>query len=272
EITITAFSPLAEGTQPRQGLISIDAGQVNLSDDASISAESRSTTPASNINIRFADSAQISNSFITTSAVQSDGGGISLAGELFYLDKSQLTTSVAGQGNGGDIAIATRVLVLNDGFIQANTEGVNASGGDILIDTEALISAQGQLIIGGDQLAFQPGINVIQAAAPDGISGDIQVNSPELNVSADMVVIDTALLDLDELAQNPCSSSFESALAEGGRGGLPAMPDDPGVLPSQPNLQLVENPRDDQGPVAAIDLSQLLAFNTHNLWSSDGCR
>ena len=72
---------------------------------------------------------------------------------------------------------------MNSGFVQANTAAANASGGTVSISALNLIPAGNTIFIGGNTpYAFQPGIfgfNVIQAAAPTGISGTIHT-SPTL--------------------------------------------------------------------------------------------
>jgi len=156
--------------------IDIQTNTVTLDNNSTITAQSAGNVPASNIVINATRQMKTNASQITTAANQADGGAISIGGGNVFLENSQITTSVAGKGNGGNITLSPRVLVLNTGFVQANTAGSNASGGDININSEVLISSNNHLQTGGNQqVRFEPnsGLNVIQAAAPDGVSGNI---------------------------------------------------------------------------------------------------
>ena len=143
------------------------------------------------------------------------------------LENSQVTTSVLGQsGNGGDIGVAASVLVMNTGFIQANTAARAASGGNVLIDVASLVPSGNTLMLGSRSAhAFRPGIfgyNVIEAAAPTGLSGNIQVTSPALDLAGALGGLSTAMIDFGALGKDPCRVGAGSSLTPLGRGGLPA--------------------------------------------------
>jgi len=119
--------------------------------------------------------------------------------------------------------------VLDEGFIQANTVAAGATGGDIYINTPVfLMPANQQLKSGGDErLQFLPGggISVIQAAAPDGVSGDITLDVPEVDVAASIIAVEAGFSRLPEIGKNPCamkSGEVPSSLTWQGRGGLPS--------------------------------------------------
>jgi large exoprotein involved in heme utilization and adhesion len=133
-------------------------------------------------------------------------------------------------GNGGNISIAADSLIMNTGFIQANTAATNASGGLVSISTQNLLPSGNTLLLGGSTLqTFDPGIfgfNVIQAAAPTGISGVVQISSPTLDLSASLVGLDTRMMEDDQLARHPCDNTGGSSLISVGRGGLPPSAED----------------------------------------------
>ena len=128
-------------------------------------------------------------------------------------------------GNGGNIAIDADALILNTGFIQANTAADNASGGTVAIATRNLISSGNTLFLGGNTpYTYQPGIagfNVIQAAAPTGVSGAVRTSSPVLDISGSLIGLTTQAIDAGGLGRSPCQVSGGSSLARTGRGGLP---------------------------------------------------
>jgi len=91
-----------------------------------------------------------------------------------------------------------------------------------------LVSNQEQaVIVGGDvHQEFIPdsNINVIQAAAPDGISGDVQLSSPIQDISGSLIKVNTEFNAAQSIAQNPCnikSGKIPSSLYETGNGAAP---------------------------------------------------
>ncbi len=209
--------------------IIIDTIDLQLKQNSGISADAIGETDAAPIEIKVAGNLVVSDSQVTTSAVNGSGGSIEInANNLMQLKRSQLTTSVFGEAgdNGGDIRIDAPVLVLDTGFIQANTEADNASGGDIdLKNVEQLITSGDSREIGGlEPLTFnreQTNFNVIQAASPDGVSGTINITSPELNIVGILTNVDTPDLDTEHIGQDPCASIRENSLRNLGRGGTP---------------------------------------------------
>ncbi len=206
--------------------LEVNADKVKLKSGASINAGSSGNVPASFLDINITDLLILDNSTITTSANEADGGDISISGGSTALYDSKITTSVAGQGDGGDIKLDSDVLVLNGGFIQANTEGIGALGGDITNNSQFLISNRNQLIIGGDiPLMSTPGVNVIQAAAPDGLSGLILTTSPEIDISGSISGLSSDLLDLVSIGDSHCRRSGRtSSLVNLGKGGMKSTP------------------------------------------------
>jgi filamentous hemagglutinin family protein len=214
-------------------LLILDRGAV-------ITAQSWGNVPAAAIEIK-ADSILVcGNSRITTSSTDANGGPITLQGEVIDLRDSLITSSVAGlSGDGGNITIkgagAAKALILEGGFIQANAPA-GARGGDIFIDAKAVIPEGGVLEVGGlERQTFEPGSgrNIIQAAAPGGEQGTIQITSPELDISGSLVNLEARLAETIRLAADPCFSAGNAeanSLAFAGSGGLPAGPDQHAAL------------------------------------------
>lgn len=196
--------------------------------EASVTANSTGNIAASHIELDIANDVHAESSVISTSSVEGNGGDIRIqAGPAILLDRSQITTSVdsLNNGNGGNIRIASRYLVMNTGMIQANTAAPKAVGGDIGIEVTALVPNNNALLVGGSTPytfdAARRGFNSIQAAAPDGISGNIQITSPALDLSGSLAGIQAQILQSDGLGRSPCDTSAGSTLATVGRGGLP---------------------------------------------------
>ncbi len=260
-ITIETEAILAQDRIPlaSPASINIDAQNFTLT-NASITTESVGNVPAGEITLNVRNILNIDPSTISTAANNANGGDISIQANIINLQDSQIITSVTGQGNGGDISLNSNVLVLDSGIIQANTTGTNAIGGDIQINTPSLVTSQNIIQTGGDTpLSAQPGLNLIQAAAADGVSGNINITSPQLNISGDLTDLDIALPDVDQLAKNPCTTvgGRQSRLVSLGHGGLPETPDQAGavVINSERLEQLlpVEHPSDLSVSNAALE-------------------
>jgi filamentous hemagglutinin family protein len=172
---------------------------------------------------------------ITTSSIEANGGPIRIIGRNnIVMRDSLITTSVEGlTGDGGNINLNANALILEGGFIQANTAAPKARGGDVFIDTKALIASHDLLEVGGtERLTFQPGSgrNVIQAAAPGGEQGSITITSPDLDISSALLTLSTPFVEAARLVSDPCTVAAGEAansLIPRGRGGIPAGPEQP---------------------------------------------
>ncbi len=196
-------------------------------DHGEISAASSGNVAASQIQIDFGKSLQLSPGLITTSAVSGNGGAISILGNgLMLLKQGQVSTSVSGleNGNGGNISVTAPVLLLQGAAIQANTAAAKASGGDVGIHVNDILSSRNRLIVGGAPVQFDAQTskwNLIQAAAADGVSGTISLASPPVDVSASLGRLAPQLIDTTELIADLCRLGDQSSLTVLGRGGLP---------------------------------------------------
>jgi len=197
-------------------------------DRARVTTESTGKFAAGTISIASSERLDMRESEVKTTANNGDGGAIAIdGGALLVLENTGMTTSVLGsEGNGGNIRIATGIMLLKTGFIQANTAASNASGGTVDIDVGALVATGGTVFVGGlEPLAYSPGVfgyNVIQAAAPTGVSGTIAITSPVLDVSGSLRGLNAQLIDTGGLGRDSCQATAGSSLTPAGRGGLPA--------------------------------------------------
>jgi hypothetical protein len=167
-----------------------------------------------------------SNSYILTGARVNNGGHIAInGGKLVILHDSSVITSVLeGLGNGGDIDMRAGILLLQSGMIKANTGALGASGGDIRIATDALLTSGSSLLLGGSTVYGNAagifGYNVIQAAAPTGVSGTVALSTPALDISGALAGLAVSHIDTGGLGRNPCQASGGSTLVRTGRGGF----------------------------------------------------
>ncbi len=219
----TAFDSRAR--QP--ATLQVSAPDIVLRDGA-LTAASFDNIAAAGIDVTFGNSLRMDRSAITTTANNGNGGAIRISGgNLLYLHQSAVTTSVLGtQGNGGNIDVNARSLVLDNGFVQANTVARNATGGLVRIHVGSLVASGNTLFLGGDRpypiTTNIAGFNVIQAAAPTGLSGVVDVTSPVLDITGSLRGLRADVIDAGGLGRSLCQTSGGSTLAQAGRGGLAA--------------------------------------------------
>lgn len=210
------------------GNITIQTHHLFMNDGSELRATSDGSGATGNIVVDVTDQFQIDNSQVTTVAKVTDGGAIDINSGVLVLNQSPITTSVEGPaGNGGDILINTGVLLMNTGFVQANTVSVGGEGGKIDANADFTIASRGKIITGGDErheFAKDSVVNVIQAAAPDGISGEVTLSTIELDIAAQLAKVDAGFRTRKAIADDPCSVERRekvSSLVKVGQGGLP---------------------------------------------------
>ncbi len=226
-----AAVPTAAGSDAAH--IRVTAAHLQLS-GADITAAASDRADAGAIRLQSAGTLVLSDSRLATSAHQGAGGPIDVqAAGVVLLRNSSVTTSVDSNqgGNGGDIRIAAAGLALASGFVQANTAAVQGSGGTVAIDVPVLLPDGNNVYVGGDRIVdFRPGtpgFNVIQAAAPNGLSGRLTVTQPELNLAGGLAALSTARIDFGALGQDVCRIGDDSSFTPLGRGALPPLASDP---------------------------------------------
>jgi hypothetical protein len=203
---------------------------MTMKDGSTINASSSGKGDAGNVTVSAGELSLEQNSLISTESVSGNGGNITIKkNQLIQLINSGFQTSVSGQqgGDGGNISANGEILVMETGLIQANTKAQGASGGRIDLKLSGLIPSGANLILGGDQpiedwKPYEFGFNVIQAAAPNGISGDIQsTTSPQLDLSGVLSNLGMPRFDIHAISQDYCSLGTGSSLIRQGKGGLP---------------------------------------------------
>jgi len=217
--------------------LTINTNELVLDGESNISSQSGGRAPASDIIIHSDDGVTVTGlSQISSEAENADSGSITISGSSLLLDQGLITTSVGRladdgtpiiMGDGGDLTITSDALIMSNGFIQANTQGVEGRGGAIFIDSDQVITAFNSLEVGGGQpREFVPdsGKNIIQAAAPEGTPGEINISSPIDDVTSIIHAVDSSFKPLIVLADNPCqveSGELPSSLIFSGRGATP---------------------------------------------------
>jgi hypothetical protein len=218
-----------------------------------ITSEAINEWNAANINLYIPNRLVIKNSEISTSAKLGGGGDITIAKEKIandkykatkgiWLENSKIFTSAdnsksseipkkTSNGNGGDITVESNHLIMKSTAIQANAESGN--GGDINISADSFIPEYGKLIAGGKKIDKWPPslkLNVIQAASEDGLNGKINLTPPQLNISGDMISLNTNLLPPPDISKS-CQELLESSLGKASKGNIPLNEKDNAFIP-----------------------------------------
>ncbi len=240
---------------PNAGSLSVSAPAIYLKESAITSSSNLSTLPidvlgrvsaiisgqspnanAAPISVSFGKYLVMDHAFITTVAQGGNGGNITIDGGntgTIILKNSGFITSVqGGSGNGGNINIRANMLFMETAGILANTAAQGGNGGKITITTPILLVTGGPPIIGGNQLLNWVvhlndfGWNIIQAAAPNGYSGTLNVVSP-LNLSGVLVNMGKPWFNPGIINQDFCEVGTDSSLTRKGHGSLPQKAEDP---------------------------------------------
>jgi large exoprotein involved in heme utilization and adhesion len=175
------------------GTIAVTARDIDLADGGIISAESTSTdldietNPdtglSGSIPITATDTLQLLNgSSISVQTESANAGNIDLSvGNLLHLrDQSSITTSVAGgTGDGGNITIDPVFTVL-DGASEIVARAREGSGGNIRITTDFL---------------FQSPDSLIDASSEFGVSGTVEIDSPDTDITGGITTLPESFFD-----------------------------------------------------------------------------
>ncbi len=239
-LTIANASRVSDPSVLQPTRLQLWVGELRLVDSPEgISARASGNVAAGSLSLQVGGRASLLRSRILTLAQDGDGGALQISADTMDLQQSQLLTSVLGtSGNGGNIALDARVLLLRNGFIQANTAAELARGGDVQLQVMHLLPSGAHWRLGGQTEAIDSQRwydNVVQAASPTGVSGQIQLTTPVLDLSAALTGAPLAPPSDAPFARNPCEQRDGSALVLAGRGGLPVSPRR-GWVPEAPAL------------------------------------
>ena len=213
-----AISVKNSGKKPG-GSIDINVANLTMNSGAVISSASTGTGDAGSINLTIADKLESRNSTITTESTQADGGNITITitntGFLTYLINSSITATVGGgpQTTGGNIRINSPYVVLKDSHVIANA--YEGKGGNIGITADTYLADW---------------TSTVSASSALGISGQVDINSPLVNLSGLLSPLPTTFADITELLADDCETRYKyrkvSSLVVRGRDALPAQPGD----------------------------------------------
>lgn len=181
-----------ESSTGQGGSIEVQSNTLRIADSGLITARSFSTGVAGGVTLKIADTLHLSDGGITTQALNSSGGNItinavdgepvSISGLLILEGDSDITTESSDAG--GNIKIGMAVVAFSDSDILARSE--NDNGGNI--DLGALFSATGS----------------VENPSPFEGNDKVDVNADGALEAGNIAITDTSFIqnDLAELADN----------------------------------------------------------------------
>jgi len=112
---------------------------------------------------------------------------------MVRLTNSEITATVkGGTGNGGNVDISGKNIILDSSRIIANAEGGN--GGNINVNATLFLTSPD---------------SIVKASSQFGIQGTVEINAPVINVSSGLVNLPNTFLNIDSLAPKQCATTEE---------------------------------------------------------------
>ncbi len=191
------------------GDVTITTGSLSVSDGGKIITNIGGQGKAGNIQIQARETVLLDRGYAISTLERSgvgSGGDIDItARSLSLLNGSQLTAITAGEGDAGNIRIATLDSVTlsgvnsfgeASGLFTTTERGATGIGGNIHVETGnlqvtngAVLSARslsngrgGDITLGADTVGLSDGGQLLTTTSSSGRAGDIRVNTPELQL------------------------------------------------------------------------------------------
>ncbi len=182
------------------------------------------------------------------------GGDINVSARSINIDKGAAITAQTASGNGGNIGLEARDLIVlrrnSNISTSAGSKGAGGDGGNITINTPILVALENSDITanafegrGGRVSIAAQGIfgaqsrtegtsnsditAISQAGGPE-LSGTVELNTPDVDPSSGLIELPQTVVDITGLIDRRCSpEAQESSFFVTGRGGLPPSPTEP---------------------------------------------
>lgn len=182
------------------------------------------------------------------------GGDINVSARSIRLDRGAAITAETASGNGGNIGLEARDLIVlrrnSNISTSAGSKGAGGDGGNITISTPNLVALENsditanafegrggrvsitaQGIFGAQSRTEQTPNSDITAISQVGgpeLSGTVELNTPDVDPSSGLIELPQTVVDITGLIDRRCSpEAQESSFIATGRGGLPPSPTEP---------------------------------------------
>ncbi|AOY81030.1 filamentous hemagglutinin N-terminal domain-containing protein [Moorena producens JHB] len=222
----SASAIASRATQTGQaGSLNLNTKTFSVSDRALVTVSSTGTGVAGTLDIS-ADTIQLDNGFLNAKTSAGNQGNITLSNaKLIVLrNNSEITTNARDTATGGNITITTDFLLTSKSSnITANA--ILGRGGNINITAIGIFSDRSSKITASSQL---------------GIDGSVTLNTPEVNPAQALDKLPVDVVDTSNQIITDCAANSGNSFLVTGKGGIPANP--AGVLRGQvvvPDLRLM---------------------------------
>ncbi|MEB3164269.1 MAG: S-layer family protein, partial [Prochlorothrix sp.] len=206
----------------RSGDVRLRSQRLTLRDNAFLSANNLGSGAGGTLTVQTGTLLLDNQAQITAATLSGEGGNIDITANraLLMRQGSKITAAAGGTGNGGNIEITTPLLVgipVENSDISANA--VEGNGGNIQINAQAILGLKFR-----QQLTDRSDIT---ASSQFGVSGTVNFNGPQTDVSSGLTQLPTQFADQSSQISNRCAATTENQFTSIGRGGLPENPRDP---------------------------------------------
>ena len=192
------------------GNINLTARRIDLNSQGQVSVNSSGVGRAGDIAIA-ANSFNLNRGRVTATATQANGGEINLTTDSLLLDNnSAISTSVLeSDGGGGNININNTDFIIGKNNSSIRADAVFGDGGRIQIDTTALF--------------FDASSN-ITASSQFGFDGIVEINDLESDKKLSTLQLANSVEAPEAVVVSNCPASKDNIFAITGKGGLPTNP------------------------------------------------
>ena len=202
--------------------------RVLQSGGSEIAARSQGSGLAGNIVIAALERFESEDSTVTTEALRSSGGRVTIdGGTSVYLDNAEIATSVLdGAGGGGDVVVQAPFVTLDGGRIAARAD--EGPGGNITIASETFLSSTPLFVNGQTEIAGVGRTSILDATSGNpALSGEVAIDAPDTDLIAKLEPLPASFLDASALLGGPCAARTERAgsFTIVGREAVPVPPD-----------------------------------------------
>jgi large exoprotein involved in heme utilization and adhesion len=191
------------------GNLTVTTGTLTVRDGAEITVSGTGTGGAGNLEVQASRLQLDSAGRLRAETAAGNRGSIRLdTGSTLLRHNSSITTEATGSASGGNITISTgTITALENSKIIASA--IRGAGGNIQIDTRGI---------------FRSADSEITASSQFGVSGTVTISNPEVNPSAGLVELPSAVQDPTKQVVVGCAANEGNSLTVTGRGGLPEDP------------------------------------------------
>ncbi len=191
------------------GNLTVTTGTLTVRNGAEITVSGTGTGGAGNLNIQASQLQLDSAGRLRAETAAGNRGSIRLdTGNTLLRHNSSITTEATGTASGGNITISTgTITALENSKIIASA--IQGAGGNIQIDTRGI---------------FRAPSSEITASSQFGVSGTVTISNPEVDPSAGLLELPSAVQDPSQQVFVGCAADRGNSLTVTGRGGLPEDP------------------------------------------------